>query len=72
MSLSITLYRYSEPDCTFWEKIDDGVMTHRKLSLEDALRMQWELKKAGATRQFRPNIFDNAMSHVDVDYFARC
>ena len=72
MSLSITLYRYNHRyDCTLWERIDDGKMTSRQLTLEEAQRIQWELLKAGATRTFRPNLFDNAMSQVDVDYWAR-
>ena len=71
MSISITLYRYSKPSCTYWEKIDNNPMTHRELTLNEARRMQWELVKAGATRTVAANLFDNAISHVDVDYWAR-
>lgn len=71
MSISITLYSHCEPDCTYWERIDDGPITHRKLSLDEARRMQWELVKAGAERKYCSNLFDNAISNVDVDYWAR-
>ena len=72
MSLSIDVYRNNRyADCTLWERIDDGEMTHRELTLEEARRMQWELLKAGATRTFRPNWFDNAISQVKVSYWAR-
>lgn len=72
MSLSISISRNGNyADCTLWERIDDGKMTYRTLSLAEARKMQWELVKAGAERTFRPNWFDNAISHVDVDYWMR-
>lgn len=71
MSLSISLYRSLEPECTFYQRIDGGEMTSRKLTYAEAQRLQWELVKAGAERTFRPNWFDNAMAQVDVDYWAR-
>ena len=71
MSISITLYNHCEPNCTYWEEIDDEEMTSRRLTLEEARRMQWELVKAGAERTYRPNLYDNAISQVDVHYWAR-
>lgn len=78
MSISITFYPVSriapyrslQPDCTFYQRVDDGEMTSEKLPLEKALRMQWELMKAGAERAYHSNMFNNAISQVDVDYWA--
>lgn len=70
MSLSISFYsRGLAPDCRFYEMIDDKEMTVRKLTLAEAQKLQWELVKAGATRTYRSNMFNNAMSDVDVDYW---
>lgn len=71
MSVSITLYRRCEPDCAYYERLDGGEVTSRKLTLDEARRLQWELVKAGADREFRPNFLDNAISQVDVHYWAR-
>ena len=70
MSVSITLFRRCEPDCYYCERLDGGEVTSRKLTLDEARRLQWELVKAGADREFRPNFFDNAVSQVDVRYWA--
>lgn len=71
MNVSITLYPNCEPDCYYWERLDDQPATFRKLTLDEARRMQWELVKAGAKREFRPNFLDNAISKVEVYYWAR-
>lgn len=73
ISLCISTYsnpKYA-PDCTLYERVDDGEMTSRKLSYNEARKMQWELVKAGATRAFVSNMFRNSIAHVDVDYWAR-
>lgn len=71
MSLAITFYSTSriQPDCRFYERVDGGDMTVRKLSINEARKLQWELVKAGATRTICPNMFNNAISNVDVSYW---
>ena len=73
MSLCISTYSNPRlaPDCTLYERVDNGEMTSRKLSYNEARKMQWELVKAGATRTFVANMFNNAIANVDVDYWAR-
>jgi len=72
MSLTITVYsnRYST-DCNFYEAVDDGEMTRRHLTYAEAQKLQWELVKAGATRTFHPNMFNNAISHIEIGYWMR-
>ena len=72
MSLSITIYsaRRLQPDCRFYERVDNGEMTCRKLSLAEAQKLQWELVKAGAPRSFCSNMFTNGIANVDVDCWA--
>lgn len=72
ISLCISTYSnpHYTPDCTLYERVDDGEMTSRKLSYNKARKMQWELVKAGATRTVVANMFKNSIAHVDVDYWA--
>ena len=71
MSLSITVYSNHRiaPYCRFYERIDNGEMTCKVISIEEAKKLQWELVKAGAKRTFCPNMFNNAIANVDVDYW---
>ena len=71
MSLAITFYATSriQPECRFYERVDGGEMTVRKLSINEARKLQWELVKAGATRTAYSNMFNNAISTVDVSYW---
>jgi len=71
MNVTITNYNrnYIAPDCTYYESIDDKGMTSRKLTIDEARKLQWELVKAGATRRVEPNMFNNSISRVDVSYW---
>ena len=71
MSLSITFYSTPrlQPECRFYERVDSGEMTVRKLSINEARKLQWELVKAGATRKAYSNMFNNTISTVDVSYW---
>lgn len=73
MSVSITTYEWPnlEFDCTFWERLDGGEMTSRKLTLDEARKMMWELKLAGAEKKMEINPYNPKISYREVTYWAR-
>lgn len=60
-----------EPYCRYWECIDCGEMTRRKLTKEEACKLMWELKLAGGTRTISTNKYDPSISYCEVQYWAR-
>ena len=70
ISVDITFYNTlsMKPDCEVWEKIDEGKMTVRKLSLLEAQKLQWELKKFGGRRTYNSNLFNPAIVSCSTTY----
>lgn len=72
MTVSITYFDHGlEEFCRFYEIVDDNPCTSRKLTLEEAQRLAWELKLAGGERNYRTNYRCNHIHTVEVTYTAR-
>lgn len=73
ISLTIVEYntRFVPTEYKLCEKVDDGPMEYRTLTRQEAMKMQWELKKIGATREYVTNMFNPAISYCSVTYWAR-
>lgn len=71
INISITRYSYHgmEPDCDFWQRVDDGEMEHRKLDYNTACRMMWELMLIGGERKITINHLNPGISEVEVSYW---
>lgn len=73
--IKLTISEFNSPfmhnEYVLWEKVDNGPLTHRKLNRQDAMRIQWELKKIGATREYMANLFNPSINYCYVTYFAR-
>lgn len=72
MSVDITYYGPGlTPMCRFYEILNDEPCTSRKLSLEEAHRLMWELVLAGATKEYHSNQYDPSIHTVSAQYYAR-
>ena len=72
MSVDITYYDHGlESDCGFYEILDGGECHSRKLSLEEARKLAWELMLAGGRREFNSNYLVPHIHNVIVTYQAR-
>jgi len=73
INVSTTEYNngITPPRYELWEQVDGGELTCRKLSWQEARRLQWELKKAGATHEYSANPYHPAISYSETAYFAR-
>jgi len=58
MTAAVTNYGNGEKFCRFSESIGDGEIKTRRVTELEALRMMWELKLAGGTREVTINQFD--------------
>lgn len=70
MSVSISIGQYFT-DCTYWERLDGGETTQRKLSLAEAHQLMWELKLAGADKTVEVNPYNPKICFIEVTYWAR-
>lgn len=69
MSVDITYYDHGiAPMCRFYEIVNGTPCTSRKLTLEDAHRLAWELKLAGGMREYRTNQFTPHIHYLTVTY----
>ena len=72
MTVSITYFDHGlGAFCRFYEILDHGPCTSRKLELEEAQKLAWELMLAGGEREYRSNYRCNHIHNVDVTYTAR-
>ena len=72
MSVSITTYdKGIAPFCRYYESVDDGKMTHRDLTLDEALKLAWELKLAGGEKMVEPHPYSNTICYINVNYWMR-
>lgn len=62
---------YTPAEYDMYEKVDDNKIVHRKLSWQEARRLQWELVKAGGEREYSANPYNPAISYSLVTYWAR-
>lgn len=69
MTAAITNYGNGEKFCRFSESIGDGEIETRRVTEQEALRMMWELKLAGGTREVSVNQFDRDIVTVSVYIF---
>lgn len=72
MSVDVTYYDHGlEPFCRFYEILDNGPCSSRKLSIDEAHKLAWELMLAGGEREYRTNYNCNHIHTVTVRYWAR-
>lgn len=58
-------------NCNYWERLDGGEITQRRLSLAEAHRLMWELKLAGADKTIEVNPYNPKICFIEVVYWAR-
>lgn len=71
MSLSITDYNspFLGTECRFWEAVDGGEMTCRKLPLQEARKLMWELVLAGGEKKLSINYLNPKINTREVTYW---
>lgn len=69
MNISITNYGNGNIDCRYYESIGDAPVEMKKISLNDARRMMWELVLAGGVRSYRTNYLDRSIVSSEVYIF---
>lgn len=70
MKVQITNCDRNSVECTLRQIIDGGDVETQELSLEQALRMMWELKLAGGTKRVWPNRYCPSIIYREVTYWA--
>ena len=69
MNISITYYGNGTIDCRYYECIGNAPVEMKKISLDDARRMMWELVLAGGKRSYRTNYLDRSIVSSEVYIF---
>lgn len=71
MSVGITYFDHGlDAYCSYYEAVDGEEPIFRRLTLDEARKMAWELMLAGGTREYRTNYKCNHIHNVDVRYSA--
>lgn len=71
IAVSIVNFHYTRPFCTMYTRVDDGELEEKKLTLDEARKLMWELKLAGGEKTLRINQLDPHITERMVVYWMR-